>query len=61
MSKYWPWIAAIGLIMALNVAAMVTYNDKEEKPKQLVCVIESGGWSHIYQVDGKRVKVEEYK
>jgi hypothetical protein len=59
MSKYWPWIAAIGLIMALNVAAMVTFNDKEIKPKQLVCVIESGGWQHIHVVDNKRVRIEE--
>jgi hypothetical protein len=59
MSKYWGWIAAIGLIMALNVAAMVTFNDKEVKPKQLVCVIKSAGWNHTYMVDGYNVRIEE--
>jgi hypothetical protein len=61
MSKYWPWLAAIGLIMALNVAATVTFNDKEVKPKQLVCVIDNGDWLHYYPVDGVKVKLEEYK
>jgi hypothetical protein len=61
MSKYWPWIAAIGLILALNVAAMVTFNDKEEKTKQLVCVIKSVGVEHVYEVDGKGVRIETYE
>jgi hypothetical protein len=59
MNNYMPWLAAIGLIIALNVAAMVTFNDKEVKPKQLVCVIKSAGWNHTYMVDGYNVRVEE--
>jgi hypothetical protein len=61
MSKYWPWIAAIGLIMALNVAAMVTFNDKEVTPKQLVCVIDNGDWLHYYPVDNVKVRIVEDK
>jgi hypothetical protein len=58
MSKHWPWLAAIGLILALNVAAAITFNDKEVKPKQLVCVIKTAGWNHTYMVDGYNVRVE---
>jgi hypothetical protein len=59
MNNYMPTIFAIIAIIVLNVAYAVTFNDKEVKPKQLVCVIKSAGWNHSYMVDGYNVRVEE--
>jgi hypothetical protein len=61
LTKHWPWLAGILCVMVLNVGLALTHNDKEVKPKQLVCVIDNGDWTHIYPVDGKVVKLEEYK
>jgi hypothetical protein len=61
LTEYWPWLAGILCVMVLNVGLALTHNDKEVKPKQLVCVIKTAGWNHTYMVDGYNVRIEEVK